>query len=70
MKGHKMKLTLFLSVLLIYQINSLSNTYHEIIHEDSELAKVCTLDDQNVLILSSVRGQQKTKESKLDKKEK
>ena len=68
MKAHKMKLTLFLSILLIYQINSLSFTYHVIIHEDSEFEKVCTLDDQNVLILSSVRGQQKTKESKLDKK--
>ena len=68
MKHQNIRLTLLLSLLLIYQINSLSNLYHEIIHVDSEFAKVCTLDDENVLVLSSIRGLQKTKESKLDKK--
>ena len=68
MKAHSLKLTMFLIILFIYQVNSLSYTYHEIIHEDSEYAKVCSLDDQNVLVLSSVRGEQKSKESKLDKK--
>ena len=62
-----MKSYLFLSLLLIYHINSLSYTTHDIVHQDSELPKVCTLDDQNVLVLSSVRGVQQTKESKLDK---
>ena len=68
MKTQNMRLSLLLCILLIYQINSLSNLYHEIIHVDSEFAKVCTLDDKNVLVLSSVRGEQKTKESKFDKK--
>ena len=68
MKAHSLKLTMFLIILFIYQVNSLSYTYHEIIHEDSEYAKVCTLDDHNVLVLSSVRGEQKSKESKFDKK--
>ena len=68
MKAQNMRLSLLLCILLIYQINSLSNLYHEIIHVDSEFAKVCTLDDKNVLVLSSVRGEQKTKESKFDKK--
>ena len=67
MKAQNMKLYLFLSLLLIYHINSLSYTTHDIVHQDSELPKVCTLDDQNVLVLSSVRGVQQTKESKLDK---
>ena len=62
-----MKTQILLSLVLIFQINSLSYTFQEIVHIDSELAKICTLADKTVLVLSSVRGQQKTKESKLDK---
>ena len=68
MKALSLKLAMFLTLLLFCQINSLSYTYHHIIHEDSEYAKVCTLDDQNVLVLSSIRGERKSKESLLDKK--
>ena len=62
-----MKTQILLSLVLIFQINALSYTFQEIVHIDSELAKICTLADKTVLVLSSVRGQQKTKESKLDK---
>ena len=41
-------LTLFLSVCLIFQINSLSFTSQEIVHTDSEFPKVCTLEDGKV----------------------
>ena len=62
-----MKLYILVSLLLISQISSLSYTFHYFVHDDSEYAKVCTLDNKNVLVLSSVLGVQKTKESKLDK---
>ena len=68
MKALSLKLAMFLTLLLFCQINSLSYTYHDIIHEDSEYAKVCTLDDQTVLVLSTIRGEKKSKESLLDKK--
>ena len=61
-----MKAQIFIFLLLIFQISTKSFTSQEIVHIDSELAKVCTLSDKCVLVLSSVRGLQKTKESKLD----
>ncbi len=67
MKVKSNRLSLFLSFLLIYNINSLSTTVQEIIHENSELPKVCTLADQSVLVLSTLRGEQSMKESKFDK---
>ena len=68
MNAKNMRLYIFLSFVLIYQINSFANTFQDIIHIDSELAKVCKLNDKSVLVLSSVRGVQQTKESKLDEK--
>ena len=67
MKAQNMKLYVLLSLLLTYHISSLSYTTHDIVHQDSELAKVCTLDNKDVLVLSSVRGKQQTMESRLDK---
>ena len=68
LSGKNMKIVLLLLIAFIYQINTLSTVYQDIIHEDSEYAKVCTLDDKNVLVLSSVKGIHKAKESLLDKK--
>ena len=68
MKTMNMKLyMLIISHLLFCQINTKSTTYQEIIHEDSEFAKVCTLEDQNVLVLSTIIGRQKCLESQYDK---
>ncbi len=67
MKVNYLRLSLFLSFLLAFHINSLSNTVQDIIHENSELPKVCTLADQSVLVLSTLRGEQSMKESKFDK---
>ena len=68
MKTMNMKLyMLIISLLLFCQINTKSTTYQEIIHEDSEFAKVCTLEDQNVLVLSAIIGRQKCLESQYDK---
>ena len=41
---------------------------HEEIHEDSQFPKVVTLDDQSVLVFSSIIGEKKCLETKLDKK--
>ena len=65
--NQNMKLYMLLCILLICQINTLANTFQEIVHEDSELAKVCTLEDQSVLVLSTILGVQRSKESLLDK---
>ena len=59
---------LFLILLLVSQIDTLAYTSQFIIHIDSGLAKVCVLPDKSVLVLSSIRGLQKTKESKFDEK--
>ena len=67
MKVKNMRLCLFLSFLLIYQLNSLSNAVHEIIHDKSQLPKAFTLDDGSVLIISTLRGEQAMLESKFDK---
>ena len=58
----------FLLVVLISQINTNANTYQEILHIDSRFPKVCTLEDKGVIVISPIRGEQKTKESKLDLK--
>ena len=67
MKTQNMKLNMFLFFLSICQINTLANTFQEIIHEDAEFVKVCTSEDQSVLVLSTILGVQRSKESKLDK---
>ena len=51
-------IVLVLSLCLIFQINALSYTYQDIVQENSEFAKVCTLKDGNVLALSSAINSQ------------
>ena len=67
MKVKNMRLSLFLSFLLICQINSHSNTVHDIIHDKSQLPKAYTLEDGSVLVLSTLRGEQAMLESLYDK---
>ena len=67
MKVKNMRLSLFLSFLLICQINSLSNAVHEIVHDKSQFPIAYTLSDGSVLILSTPRGEQSMLESKYDK---
>ena len=47
---------LLVCLFLFFEINSLSTTSQEILNENSEFAKVCTLEDGNVLALCSVVG--------------
>ena len=67
MKVKSMRLSLFLSFLLICQINSLSNAVHDIVHDNSQFPKPYTLSDGRVLILSTLRGEQAMLESIFDK---
>ena len=62
----KIIISILLSLCLIFHINSLSYTTQDIIQENAEFAKVCTLEDGNVLALSSVINSQQMKVSKLD----
>jgi hypothetical protein len=68
MKAQNLMIYVFLLVVLISQINTNANTYQEILHIDSRFPKVCTLEDKGVIVISPIRGEQKTKESKLDLK--
>ena len=68
MKAQNLKLYLLLSLLLIYQINSLSTVSQDIIHIDSEYTKAAVLEDKGVCILSKRIGENKFIESKLNKK--
>jgi len=64
----KVKYLSILILCLISQISTLAYTGQDVVHIDSEFAKVCPLEDGNVLVLSTVLGLQKTKISKFDKK--
>ena len=55
-------------LLFVCEINSLGHYSQQIVHPDSEFAKVCSLPDKRVLILSSERGTQNSLESLLDEK--
>ena len=68
MQAQNMKLILLSLFLLFSQVITLSDTIHEEIHEDSQFPKVVTLDDQSVLVFSSIIGEKKCLETKLDKK--
>ena len=68
MKAQNLKIYLLLSLLLIYQINSLSYVSQDIIHIDSEYAKAAVLEDKGVCVISKIRGENKLIESRLDKK--
>ena len=64
----KARYEIFLAFFLFTKIACLANLYQNIIHTESELAKVCPLHDGNVLVLSSVKGNvQQSKVSKLNK---
>ena len=60
------KTLVFLLFVLFCGINSLGHYSQEIVHTDSEFAKVCAYPDKKVLVVSSVRGMQMSKESLLD----
>ena len=64
------KIYLIVLFFTFSQINSFARYYYEILHVNSELAKVCRADDENVLALSSHIGEQKFMQSKLDKEAK
>ena len=49
------------------QINTLSYTTQNILHSDSEYSKACTLENGDVLAISSVVGTQQSKIAKLNK---
>ena len=49
------------------QINTLSYTTQNILHSDSEYSKTCTLENGDVLAISSVVGTQQSKIAKLNK---
>ena len=52
------------------QINSFAKYNYDVLHVNSELAKVCPADDGNFLALSTRIGEQKFMQSKLDKEAK
>ena len=58
-------LVLFFSFLSQIYSSALYNYY--ILHENSELPKVCPAEDENVLALSTIVGEQKFMQTKLDK---
>ena len=63
----QLRLILFCILLLISKVNTLGNAVQEEIHDNAQFPKAYTLDDQNVLVLISVPGEQKSYEAKLDK---
>jgi hypothetical protein len=68
MKAKNINLYVFLFLLFLNQINSLSTVTQEIVHIDSEYAKVCPLEDKGVKVISTIRGLQKSMESQYDLK--
>ena len=63
----RVKLMIFLISCIIYQIGSLAETREDLLNIDSESPKVITLEDGNVLAVTTLRGEQKIYVSKLDK---
>ena len=65
------KIFIFLSIILTFclitKINPLAYTYQYILHRNSEFPKVCTLSDENVIVVSSAIGASATNVTKLDK---
>ena len=58
---------IFLISCIIYQIGSLAVTREDLLTINTELPKVITLEDGNVLAVATVKGEQKIYVSKLDK---
>ena len=67
MKFKNMKIYLVSLLIIFSQINSLANSYQEEIHDNAQFTKAYTLDDENVVVIISVPGEQKVYETKLDK---
>ena len=63
----RVKLMIFLISCIIYQIGSLAETREDLLNVNTELPKVITLEDGNVLAVTTVKGEQKIYVSKLDK---
>ena len=63
----QLRLILFCILLLISKVNTLGNAVQEEIHDNAQFPKAYTLDDQNVLVLISVPGEQKSYEAKLNR---
>ncbi len=63
----RVKLMIFLISCIIYQINSLAETREDLLNINAQLPKVCTLEDGNVLAISTLVGEQKFNVTKLDK---
>ena len=68
MKAQNMRLILLSLTLLISHVFSLSGTEHEEVHQDSQFPKVVVLDDQSVIVFSSVIAGNMCLETKLNKK--
>jgi len=58
---------IFLISCIIYQIGSLAEAREDLLNINTELPKIITLEDGNVLAVSSVKGEQKIYVTKLDK---
>ena len=58
---------LVLFFTFLSQINSSALYNYYILHENSELPKVCPAEDGKVLALSTIVGEQKFMQTKLDK---
>ena len=63
-----MRLILLFLTLLISHVFSLSGAEHEEVHQDSQFPKVVVLDDQSVIVFSSVIAGNMCLETKLNKK--
>ena len=62
------KLPLILFIILLSQNPCTARFYQQEIHKNAQYSKILNLDDQNVLVFSSIIGTNKILESKLDKK--
>ena len=65
MKAQNMRLILLSLTLLISHVFSLSGAEHEEVHQDSQFPKVVVLDDQSVIVFSSVIAGNMCLETKL-----
>ena len=64
----KSKLLFLFLFVLISRSNSLSDTFQEVLHEDSQYPLIKVLEDKSVLVISPIIGINKYLETKLDEK--
>ncbi len=50
------KFAILLFICFIIQINSLAKIYQRLISENTESQKVCSLEDENIIIITSDRS--------------